>query len=100
MYLQRDLALDIRTGLTKSFTKRLFANDNYYRLVQFDGVIADPEQRLVDDVRDLADTSSQLFSELLKPVLELSMFATRLATLVGGKATALLGVYVLFWLLF
>jgi ABC-type uncharacterized transport system fused permease/ATPase subunit len=50
---------------------------------------------MVDDVRDLAGTSSQLFSELLKPILELSLFASQLASLVGGKATALLALYVI-----
>eukprot|EP00037_Helgoeca_nana_P013920 m.128958 g.128958 ORF g.128958 m.128958 type:complete len:749 (+) comp22301_c0_seq23:1622-3868(+) len=96
VFLQHGLDLDIRNGLTKSFLTRLFANDNYYRLVQFDGSISDPEQRMVDDVRDLAGTSSQLFSELLKPILELSLFASQLASLVGGKATALLALYLVF----
>lgn len=86
--------MDIRSGLTKSFSSRLFANDTYYRLVQFDGSISDPEQRMVDDVRDLASTVSQLFSELLKPILELSLFATQLTSLVGAKATGMLALCV------
>eukprot|EP00038_Savillea_parva_P019941 m.29771 g.29771 ORF g.29771 m.29771 type:complete len:1290 (-) comp4631_c0_seq1:347-4216(-) len=94
-YLQRELDLNIRNGLTSSFISRLFAHDNYYRLLQFDGSISDPEQRMVDDVRDLSSTASQLFSEVLKPVLELSLFAGKLMSLVGGKATALLGLYLL-----
>eukprot|EP00040_Diaphanoeca_grandis_P021946 m.117418 g.117418 ORF g.117418 m.117418 type:complete len:1285 (-) comp28579_c0_seq1:26-3880(-) len=93
LYMQRELRLDLQSKVTNNLLDRLFKNGNFYKLVQFDRQVMDPEQRIAEDLRDLSETTSQIFAELLKPCLEITLFASTLANIVGTDATLALLAY-------
>ena len=94
LHLQRGIEVDVQQCLGRNLGTRLLANNAFYRVTQFSGRIKDADQRLCDDVQALAKTGSEIFSELLKPVVEMTIFTMRLRALVGAYATGLLLAYV------
>lgn len=94
LYFQREINLDIKTGLGNNLHKRFLEHNNFYKLVQT-GEISDASARITDDVKTFADTSSEMFAELLKPVVDISLYAIQLRMLVGTYATSLLFGYLI-----
>lgn len=93
LYFQKELELDVKTTLSNNLRKRLMSSGNFYKLVQFDCEVDDAEQRIAEDVRDLSETSCQIFAEVIKPVLEMGMYATTLGQIVGPKGTIAMFTY-------
>eukprot|EP00039_Didymoeca_costata_P029327 m.24190 g.24190 ORF g.24190 m.24190 type:complete len:1249 (-) comp7584_c0_seq1:100-3846(-) len=95
-HLQRGMRLQMRKSLAKSFHKRLLADNIYYKLTQWDGRIRDVAQRIGDDIDELSQTSTELITALLEPVIKIGFFCVKLQALVGTGATSLLAAYLVF----
>ena len=88
LYLKRELALGLRKSITNNFIRRFMADSNFYRMVQIDGRISDPQQRLTADVEKFATDACEITTGLIQPVVEIIWWTRGIRALVGDSATA------------
>ena len=96
-YYQRQLMMEMRDSLTSSLLSRFYRNRNFYTMVN--GVpgggggqrIADPEQRLADDVETFTEVMSETLTEILSPLVDVTYFSFSLVRYTG--LTGLLGLW-------
>jgi len=62
----------------------------YYKICNLDSRIQNPDQRLTQDAEKWAQSLSNLYLNLTKPVLDIVMFSRKLAELVGWEGPALI----------
>ena len=62
----------------------------YYKICNLDSRIQNPDQRLTQDTEKWAQSLSNLYLNLTKPVLDIVMFSRKLAELVGWEGPALI----------
>ena len=55
----------LQKGLAANLLRRLMSDSAHYKLVQIDGSVLDPAQRVADDVDSWCDTVSELFPQVV-----------------------------------
>eukprot|EP00659_Diplonema_papillatum_P008489 gene8489-13107_t len=94
-YMEHDLAESMMEGLTKSFLSRYLTDNAFYKLVQLDCRVTDPQQRLTTDLRNFTNNTAALIPQFAKPLAELFWFSYSIQRMVGTKAVAFFGAYLL-----
>merc|ERR1711871_1791439 len=94
-YEEWELRARMKENLTRYLMKAYFHGNLFYTLKNIDGRIADPEQRIADDVRDLCQTFAELVTGLIKPMAEITVFGAQLHGLLGAKNMAYVYLYLI-----
>ena len=91
-HLQSRLSLRLRTKITR-YTHDLYLSSDphlrYYR-VAGEGGLDGVDQYLTADIASWADSISGLYGNVLKPLLDLTLFTSQLARTLGARGTVAL----------
>lgn len=57
----------------------------YYKMSNLDTRIANPDQLLTTDVDKFCESCTDLYSNIAKPLLDISLYVYRLTSTIGGQ---------------
>ncbi|KAL4437929.1 hypothetical protein ABPG74_001100 [Tetrahymena malaccensis] len=84
-FLNKRLAVFFRTQLTQHLCGLYLNGMIGYQLTSLDCRVANPDQRLTNDIEKWANSLSVIYSNFTKPVLDIVLFSRKLAELVGWR---------------
>nr|CAD7431339.1 unnamed protein product [Timema monikensis] len=81
---------------TTKMTKTVNRGFTYYKMSNLDNRIANADQLLTTDVDKFCETVTDLYSNISKPMLDMSIYVYRLTTKLGWATPSLVFLYLLF----
>ncbi|RJE22412.1 ABC fatty acid transporter [Aspergillus sclerotialis] len=84
-YHQCKLSLSYRKRLTDYIHDKYLSNMTFYAISALDDRIKNPDQLITVDVSRFSDSLAELYSNLAKPVLDMSIYNYSLSKSVGGE---------------
>ncbi|KAJ1650079.1 hypothetical protein IWQ61_009019, partial [Dispira simplex] len=88
------LALRFRTRLTRYAHEEYLKGITFYKMTNLDARIQNVDQLITQDVSKFSDSLSHLYSDTLKPVVDIFLFAYKLGQAIGGMApVAMMGYF-------
>lgn len=85
-----ELKLRLRTNLTRSLYADYLKSYTYYRMSNIDNRIANADQLLTTDVDKFCESVTDLYSNVAKPALDITIYVYRLTTTMGGQTPAMM----------
>ncbi|KAE8740936.1 ABC-transporter, subfamily D member 01 [Frankliniella occidentalis] len=88
-----ELKLRMRTRMTHHLYEQYLKGFTYYKMNNLDTRIANADQLLTQDVDKFCDSVTELYSNILKPLLDIFIYVYRLTSVLGGQTPATMMVY-------
>jgi ATP-binding cassette subfamily D (ALD) protein 3 len=79
------LKLAIRERLTKYAHECYFKNITFYKVSNLDNRVHNADQLLTQDIDKFSDTMTHLYSDTLKPIVDIALFAMKLSEAIGKQ---------------
>lgn len=80
------LSLAVRSRLTYYAHNQYFKDITFYKIGNLDNRVKNADQLLSNDIDKFSDTLSHLYSDTLKPVVDIVLFANKLRQAIGVEA--------------
>jgi ATP-binding cassette subfamily D (ALD) protein 3 len=77
------LSLAIRNRLTKHAHALYFKGITFYQVSNIDNRVNNADQLLTQDIERFSETLAHLYSDTLKPVVDIVLFAAKLSQAIG-----------------
>ncbi|KAI3328089.1 ABC transporter transmembrane region 2 [Xylariaceae sp. AK1471] len=84
-YHQAELSLKYRTRLTQYIHDKYLSNLTFYGISALDDRIKNPDQLISVDVAKFSNSLAELYSNLAKPILDMTIYTWALSKSVGGE---------------
>lgn len=92
-YLGNKLAMGYRERLVTHFHERYLSPMIYYKVLNLDSRISNPDQALTETIDKWGKSLSELYSNVTKPLLDIILFSMKLSELVGVQGPGAVIVY-------
>jgi ATP-binding cassette subfamily D (ALD) protein 3 len=92
-YGQTELTLRFRTRLTTHLYDQYLKGFVYYKMANLDGRVSNADQLLTVDVERFSSSITDLYVNMSKPLLDITIYAAKLASSVGVQAPAIMLTY-------
>ncbi|KAK0091950.1 hypothetical protein PV326_002479 [Microctonus aethiopoides] len=85
-----EMKLRMRTNISRHLLDQYLKGFTYYKMTNLDTRIANPDQLLTTDIDKFCDSCTDLYSNVAKPMLDISIYLYRLTTTLGGRTPLLM----------
>ncbi|EGX95578.1 ABC transporter [Cordyceps militaris CM01] len=93
-YHQAELSLNYRTRLTQYIHDKYLSNLTFYGISALDDRIKNPDQLIAVDVSKFSNSLAELYSNLAKPLLDMTIYTYSLSKSVGGEGVVFMSLLV------
>ncbi|KAI1098029.1 ABC transporter transmembrane region 2 [Jackrogersella minutella] len=93
-YHQAELSLRYRTRLTQFIHDRYLSQLTFYGISALDDRIKNPDQLIAVDVAKFSNSLAELYSNLAKPILDMTIYTWSLSKSVGGEGVMFMSLLV------
>ncbi|KAK5997202.1 ATP-binding cassette sub-family D member 1 [Cladobotryum mycophilum] len=93
-YHQAELSLKYRTRLTQHIHDKYLSKLTFYGLSALDDRIKNPDQLIAVDVSKFSNSAAELYSNLAKPVLDMTIYTYALSKSVGSEGVIFMSLLV------
>ncbi|GAB0135240.1 hypothetical protein EsDP_00003585 [Epichloe bromicola] len=93
-YHQAELSLKYRTRLTQHIHDKYLSNLTFYGISALDDRIKNPDQLIAVDVSKFSNSLAELYSNLAKPLLDMTIYTYSLSKTVGGEGVVFMSLLV------
>ncbi|KAJ6789089.1 hypothetical protein PWT90_00391 [Aphanocladium album] len=93
-YHQAELSLSYRTRLTQYIHDKYLSNLTFYGISALDDRIKNPDQLIAVDVSKFSNSLAELYSNLAKPILDMTIYTYSLSKSVGGEGVVFMSLLV------
>lgn len=82
-YITKSLSVRFRENLASDMNNKYLDKLIFYQMTGIDNRITNPDQRLTQDIEKWAESLSNMYSNLTKPLLDIFMFGRKLSEVLG-----------------
>lgn len=93
-YHQAELSLKYRTRLTQYIHDQYLSKLTFYGISALDDRIKNPDQLIAVDVSKFSNSLAELYSNLAKPILDMTIYTWSLSKSVGGEGVVFMSLLV------
>ncbi|KAH8899685.1 hypothetical protein GQ53DRAFT_741862 [Thozetella sp. PMI_491] len=93
-YHQAELSLKYRTRLTQYIHDKYLSQLTFYGISALDDRIKNPDQLIAVDVAKFSNSLAELYSNLAKPLLDMTIYTYSLSKSVGGEGVVFMSLLV------
>ncbi|KAG8669581.1 ATP-binding cassette long-chain fatty acid transporter pxa2 [Fusarium poae] len=93
-YHQAELSLKYRSRLTQHIHDKYLSNLIFYGISALDDRIKNPDQLIAVDVSKFSNSLAELYSNLAKPLLDMTIYTWSLSKSVGGEGVVFMSLLV------
>eukprot|EP01064_Diplonema_japonicum_P038951 TRINITY_DN9638_c0_g1_i1.p1 TRINITY_DN9638_c0_g1~~TRINITY_DN9638_c0_g1_i1.p1 ORF type:complete len:1224 (+),score=388.39 TRINITY_DN9638_c0_g1_i1:499-4170(+) len=94
-YMQSSISIQWQDALAKHVQKLFMSNNAYYRIKNIDGRVADPEQRMTQEVQDLSNHLSAVLSKSIQPLANVLWISYRMRQIMSTEQLAPMYMYMM-----